>query len=120
MLQILLVLHFFLELIFGILFLFAPERIPVSFFQNLPAPAQHLARMYAFAALAMAVLGFQAWWHYPERHALLVSLLTLAVFHTGIALSQIFNPMNSSEPYLAGVFHSLFAFGFWVYYFKEL
>jgi|GEM_PF-2792244 len=119
MLQILLLLHCLLELVFGLLFLFSPNSIPLSLFQNLPTVGQYLARMYAFAALAMAVLGFQAWWHYPDRQVLLVSLLTLAVFHTGIAFSQIFNPMNSSAPYLAGVFHSLFAFAFWIYYFME-
>ena len=75
--------------------------------------------MYAFAALAMAVLGYQIWHYYPERHILLVGLLVLATFHTGITLAQIFNPFNSSEPYAAGVLHGVLAFAFWVYYFKE-
>ncbi|TAE07718.1 MAG: hypothetical protein EAZ95_18105 [Bacteroidetes bacterium] len=117
--QIWLFFHFAIELVFGILFLVSPSSIPLSFFQDLSPAGLYVARMYGFCAIAMAVLGFQAWRAYPDRQALLVSLPTLAVFHIGIAIAQIINPMNSSEPYMAGVMHSVLGFAFGVYYFKE-
>jgi hypothetical protein len=119
MLAKILLLHTGIELTFGLLFLISPESIPVRFFHNLPPAGLHIACMYGYAALAMAVLGFQTWWHYPDRKVLLVALPALATFHTGIALAQISNPMNSSEPYLAGVFHSMLGFAFLMYYLRE-
>lgn len=119
MLPFFLIFHVAIEAIFGILFLISPASIPVSFFHNLPTAGLYVARMYGYAALAMAFLGFQVWWNYPERKVLLATLPTLAIFHGGIALSQIFNPMNSSEPYLAGVMHSAFSFVFLMFYFRE-
>jgi hypothetical protein len=108
-----------LELGFGIVFLIAPQIIPISFFQNLPAHGLHIARMYAYSAIAMGILGFLAWQNCAEKSVLLVVLPALAVFHVGISLAQIFNPMNSSEPYMAGVLHGILGFAFVVFYLKE-
>jgi uncharacterized membrane protein len=114
-----LIAHVALELVFGVVFLTFPQVIPVGFFQNLPTQGLHIARMYAYSAIAMGILGFLTWQNRTEKKVLLVALPTLAVFHTGISLAQIFNPMNSSEPYAAGVLHSILGFVFFVYYLKE-
>jgi hypothetical protein len=117
--KILLILNILIEGIFGVLFIFAPQFIPITIFNAPPDSLLYMARMYGFAALAIALLSWLVLNQFHIQEVLVTGLLILAVFHTGICIAQFLHSIDVSETAGAGVMHAVLAVGFWLGYFSE-
>jgi len=115
--KIVLLLNFLVETFFGIIFIFAPETIPL--FVGAEPVTLYIIRMYGVAALAMGFLGLQIWLNIHEQALLIQGLLLLALFHTGIMASQFINGLELKDQLPAGILHALFTVCFWFFYLKE-
>jgi hypothetical protein len=118
--KILLLLNLLVEGVFGLLFVFGLESIPVSFFAQPAASTLYIGRMYGFAAIAIAYLSFELLLKYHEQALLETGLLFLALFHSGICAAQFYTFVDLSETMSAGILHAVLALGFWIGYIREI
>ncbi len=115
--KVLLLLHFLVEAIFGLIFIFVPEVIPL--FVGAEPVTLYLIRMYGVAALVFGLMGLRLLLNIHEHAFLVQGLLLLALFHTGIMASQFINGLELKDQLPAGVLHLLFSIAFWVFYLRE-
>ena len=110
--KILLFLNFLVEVGVGIALIANPSMFPGFEATGIDTL---LATMYGGGAIALGVLGLMTMINSHVHEALIGGLLTLAIFHTCVA---VVNYLHSPDLNVA-ILHSVFAAGFIFFYFRE-